>query len=402
MSNEKEQHSIGVFIVTVVLSLLGLAVVLTLSSCQTTASAQSSVPTSDRGYVVRYQNAYELPPSARVLSEKWKVAYVPMGALEKPVGGPYLSAEPDHPYFLDEAGSVVMPNDPLNFRQLALSLMNVPSTWAITTEGARVGIVDSGVEAHADLNANLLAARDVTREEVDGSGWRDEVGHGTRMAGLVGAVGANGLGLSGVAPKVELVVAKFLDGRHQIAGETARGYLSDLIAGLDYVVNQRLSRVVLVPMSGFGQSIALREVFQAMCEVQDVVIVVSSGNGGADRAGDNNDFWPKYPSSYQNDCLLSVAALDGDERLASYSNYGRASVKLAAPGFGVTTSTGMCFLGIAGIQFDRDNCYMDVSGTSVAASYVAGVVSLMRNVSPNYPASGVKAPTFFQAVTIRA
>ena len=109
-----------------------------------------------------------------------------------------------------------------------------------------------------------------------------------------------------------------------------------------------------------------------------ILFVVCAGNGGSDYIGDNNDLIPTWPASMPEDNVISVAATDSNDQLASFSNYGPTTVDLAAPGVNIlTTSPG--------------NSYAWGSGTSDSAPFVSGVAALAFAYAPNATAAQVKA-----------
>jgi len=151
--------------------------------------------------------------------------------------------------------------------------------------------------------------------------------HGTHVAGTIGAVGGNGIGVAGVNWNVKLLNAKFLGRR---GGTTAHA-----IKSVDYFTGLKVRGVNLVATnnswSGGGYSKGLHDAIQRACDA-DLLFVAAAGNGGLDGVGDNNDATPSYPASYQNSCIIAVAAITSTGARASYSNYGATSVDLGAPG----------------------------------------------------------------------
>lgn len=187
----------------------------------------------------------------------------------------------------------------------------------------------------------------------------DDNGHGTHVAGTLGANGDNGRGVAGVLWDVQLVGLKFLDA-------TGGGYVSSAIAALNYAVSKSIT-LSNNSWGGGGYSQALYDAIDA-ARSQGHIFVAAAGNGGADGVGDNNDATPQYPSNYNLDNIISVAATDNQDRLASFSNHGATSVDVAAPGVDILSTV--------------PGGYGYASGTSMAAPHVTGVVAMVQAENP--------------------
>jgi subtilisin family serine protease len=270
--------------------------------------------------------------------------------------------------------------------------IDADEAWDLTTGDASVsvGILDSGVElTHPDLAPNIrvnpgesgpLATNglddDANGLADDSHGWdwvnddndpADEYGHGTHVAGTVGARGNDGVGVMGVAWDVGLTPLRVLD-------ENGDGNVSDLIAAYGYTRDQGL-KIVNASLGGGSYSSAERD---AIAAASGTLFVMAAGNGGLDGVGDDNDATPTYPCSYALPNLICVAATDQDDALASFSNYGATSVDLAAPGVNI----GSTYPG-------NDWWYM--SGTSMATPHVSGAAALVWSLFPSATVAGVRA-----------
>ncbi|NDB97141.1 MAG: hypothetical protein EBZ78_13460, partial [Verrucomicrobia bacterium] len=185
----------------------------------------------------------------------------------------------------------------------------------------------------------------------------DTDGHGTHCAGLIGAVGNNGIGSAGVAwTGVEIMALRFIDGT---------GSLSDEVLCMDYA---RLRGAKVINAS-FGQDGGTSQTeIDAITRLNTsgVILVAAAGNGGTDGVGDNNNgSAPFYPASYTNGNIIAVGATDRNDNKAGFSNYGATAVDLFAPGDNIySTRTG------------TDSSYSSGSGTSFAAPIVSGALAL--------------------------
>ncbi len=232
--------------------------------------------------------------------------------------------------------------DPLLADQWHHARVDSAGAWraGFTGVGVRVAVVDTGIAPHADLS--ILAGKDFT-----GSGtWVDQNGHGTHVAGIIGARYANGRGGSGIAPGVDLLAARAL-------GADGIGYNDWIAAGIVWSVNNG-ARVVNLSLGSPDPSVVLERAL-AYAVAHGAIPVCAAGNDGSSRLD--------YPSAYP-DCL-SVAASNLRDEMAPWSNHAR-TVDITAPGVGILST---CY-GLRG-----EYCYMD--GTSMAAPVVSGVAALV-------------------------
>ena len=256
--------------------------------------------------------------------------------------------------------------------------IDAPEAWDVTT-GSRsvvVAVIDTGVDYnHPDLAANIW----VNAAELNGSpnrdddrnGYVDDVhgydfvnndasplddqGHGTHLAGTIGAAGNNGVGVAGINWQVQIMPLKFLDG-------SGSGTTSDAIKAIEYAV----ANGATISNNSWGGDPYSQALYDAIRNARNAghIFVTAAGNNGS-----NNDQSPFYPAGYELDNVISVAATDRNDRLASFSNYGAATVDLAAPGVDILSTK-------------PNNAYATSSGTSMATPHVAGVVALVRGQHP--------------------
>jgi subtilisin family serine protease len=183
------------------------------------------------------------------------------------------------------------------------------------------------------------------------------------VAGIVAAVGDNAVGVAGVAWGTKVVAVKALDSQ-------GNGFVSSIVKAIDYVTTLKSKgapiAVINLSLGGGGYSAALYRAVER-ARNHDILTVAAAGNEGS-----NNDSTPLYPASFVIDSVVGVAATDQLGQRASYSNYGSASVQIAAPGSGIISTA----LLRSGFQ------YRTLSGTSMASPHVAGIVALIAAANP--------------------
>ena len=274
--------------------------------------------------------------------------------------------------------------------------IDAPAAWDVTrgNKGVVVGVIDSGVDyAHPDLAANVWTNPGETAGDGvdnDGNGYVDDVrgwdfynndnnpaddnGHGTHVAGTIVATPNNGVGVAGVAD-ASVLPLKFL-------GADGSGSSSGALAAVNYATKLRRDygvnvRVTNNSWGGGGFSQAMSDAIRAGGDA-GILFVAAAGNGGPDGVGDDTDVAPEYPAAYNQPAVLSVAATDSADRLASFSNYGSANVDLAAPGVDIaSTWTG--------------GGYSYSNGTSMATPHVAGAAALAFAFRPGATVGQVRA-----------
>ena len=263
-------------------------------------------------------------------------------------------------------------NDAAYSRQWALPLIGAPQAWARTTgAGVRIGIVDTGV----DLTHEDLAGRVVASVNCAGSGGvsaacvgsaQDELGHGTHVSGIAAATAGNALGVAGVAPGAQLVVAKvFRNGSAEPADVTAA--IEWVVDHGAKVVNLSLGDLVFVSTATFGTDLR-RGIDYAWSK--GAVAVLSSGNDDVFGAGIGS-------SEYGDLNALVVGATGPDDRVAGYSSpTGNAKWALVAPGgAGEMQESADIYSTIW--EAGKQNQYDYRAGTSMAAPHVSAALALL-------------------------
>ena len=284
------------------------------------------------------------------------------------------------------------PHDARQGEQWAVAdgvVLNLPRAWELSQgAGVVVAVVDSGARLeHPDLAPNIW----VNFDEVPGNGVDDDAngyiddvhgvdlttsarsrqdlsdgnGHGTHVAGII-AGAANGRGVVGVAFRSRLMIVKVLDAR-------GAGTTGGVAEGIRYAAANG-ARIINLSLGGPTRDPRMVEAVKA-AEDANVLLVCSAGN-----LGNNVDDVPSYPVSLAARNLVGVAATEpqNGRNLGSFSNFGRNTIGLAAPGVDVLSSA-------------NDGGYELKSGTSMAAPHAAGVAALMAAMRPDMSASELRA-----------
>lgn len=323
------------------------------------------------------------------------VAYAPKRVANDPLN--------DLAWWVDNVGQPI-PGQPQGTAGADISL---EEAWEITTgsSGVVIAVMDTGVEwYHEDLADNIwqnpgeIAGNGI---DDDGNGYVDDIrgwdfgtatfgpggtgqfggdndpddtaiggGHGTAVAGTIGAVGNNGIGISGVNWDVSILPIKIANEQGALVGGAiiaGHQYLTDLILRGVNIVASNNSYGAFSP--GFFEEF---EEFDFEREaIEDFIaagatFVASAGND----SNDNDDVFTTFPAAYNLPGIISVAATNNRDELAAFSNFGATTVDVAAPGEAIlTTST--------------NGTYTFIDGTSFSGPIVAGIVGLMKTVRPD-------------------
>lgn len=262
--------------------------------------------------------------------------------------------------------------------------IDAPEAWAMTRGNTNVivAILDTGCDLeHPDLMNNLW----INKGEIPGNGidddgngyvddvhgynfvydpsdpngtWTnglpvDDVGHGTHVAGTIGAVSDNQIGVAGVAWNVRLMILKI--------GDSEGLSIYAATEALEYAIMNG-ARISNNSWGGSQYSKIFHDEITAAA-ASNLLVVCAAGNDGSD-----NDLTPKYPASDSSENVIAVAATDSDDLLADFSDYGLSSVDIAAPGVGILST--------------YPGGYTWLDGTSMASPHVAGVAALLAGYAP--------------------
>jgi len=293
-------------------------------------------------------------------------------------------AEPDYYLYLES----IIPNDQGFFKQWGLhntgqtggtldADIDAPEAWDLTTGSIDVivAVIDTGVDYnHEDLNANMWRnPGEIPDNDIDddGNGYVDDYyginsgddngdpidysGHGTHCAGIIAAVGNNGIGVTGVCWTAKIMALRFFDSEGLAPASNA-------IKCMEYAINYGAHIMSNSWGSKAGVYIqSLKDAIEAAKEA-DILFVAAAGNGDA-----NNDEIPHYPASFDCDNIISVTATNHlDEQEGHYGPY---SVDVAAPGQEIYSTL-------------PNNSYGYASGTSMATPHVAGLAALIKSYDP--------------------
>lgn len=295
--------------------------------------------------------------------------------------------EPNYRLYAIATPPPVFPNDP-DFSQLyGMHQSNdndidAPEAWELTTGSANiiVGVIDTGIDYdHEDLKTNIWlnpgesgGGKENNNIDDDGNGYKDDYrgwnfiyksndpyddnDHGTHCAGTVGGVGNNGKGVAGVNWNVKLMALKFL-------GSDGSGGTAEAAEAIIYAVDNG-AKVLSNSWGGGDASQVLRDAIQYAHD-RGVLFIAAAGNDSK-----NTDASANYPSNYEVPNVVSVASNDNGDNISSFSNYGRRTVDLSAPGSNIYSTRPL-------------SRYQRLSGTSMATPHVAGAAALVMSRFPS-------------------
>ncbi|MFM8269751.1 MAG: S8 family peptidase [Pseudomonadota bacterium] len=315
-------------------------------------------------------------------------------------------------------------SDPLFSKQWGMSAVDAAGAWKKTPGGKEiiVAVTDTGVDYnHQDLIANMWRnPKEIPGDGIDNdnNGYIDDVvgwdfaandnkpydltlslmdivlqggnpGHGTHVAGCIGAALNNKMGIVGLAPNVKIMALRFIT-------ESGQGGTAEAISAIDYAANNGAN---IINASWGGESDGQQEEDGLLKEAieragkKGVLFLAAAGNGRANAQGGasgfdiDNDDKPVYPAAYQLDNVFTVAAIDVENNLASFSNWGEKSVKIAAPGVKILST-------VPGDKYqdtiiNLGQVVVTWDGTSMATPHVAGAAATLWSTDPKMSAQSV-------------
>jgi thermitase len=281
-------------------------------------------------------------------------------------------------------------NDPAIKQAWGLKKSDAARAWAVS-QGSKdviIAVIDTGIDInHEDLKNNLWVnkgetgldskGRDMRNNGVDddGNGYVDDVhgwnfvsgnsrlndnhGHGTHIAGIIGAEASNKKGISGITPNVSLMILKYFDPKVPNTDN-----LKNTIASIHYAIKMGAH---IINYSGGGVEYSQEE-FEAVqaAEKKGILFVAAAGNERSN--SDQNHY---YPADYSLKNIISVTAIDPTTEVLASSNYGVLTVDIAAPGQNILS----CL---------PNNSYGLMTGTSQATAFVSGAAALVMSYKNQY------------------
>ncbi|MCF7930219.1 MAG: S8 family serine peptidase [Acholeplasmataceae bacterium] len=271
---------------------------------------------------------------------------------------------PNSSYEASDLSVVLGGHTPSPIYQYALEMMNIQEAW-LFTEGSpdvTIAIIDSGIDInHEEFIGRLSNISYNSRTEQVGLSYViDTNGHGTSVAGVIGALSDNSKGIMGIVQESELLIIKANneDDPSTLEEDESKSFSeSAIIEGIYYAADHGAD-VINMSLGGTYANPLTRNAIEYARDL-GVILVAAAGNDGTDEL--------IYPASF--DDVISVSAVDEDALIASYSNYG-SKIDIAAPGTAIATSL-------------INNTYGYASGTSLAAPQVTGIVALLISQFPN-------------------
>ncbi|MGQ8873876.1 S8 family peptidase [Paenibacillus sp. TSA_86.1] len=266
-----------------------------------------------------------------------------------------LYMEPHYMYLTNETAAeqpdVPIPNDVLfSDYQWNLPAIETNRGWNITkgNKDVIVAVVDTGVDVnHPDLKGKLLEGYNVVNP---GNKPLDDVGHGTHVAGIIGAIVNNNEGVAGMSWYNKVLPVKVLD-------NSGSGTTYAVAEGIIWAADHG-AKVINMSLGNYADAQFLHDAIKYAFD-RDIVLIAATGNDNTERPG--------YPAAYPE--VFAVSATDPDMNKATYSNYGD-YVDVTAPGSSIASTY-------------PDNQYAALSGTSMASPHVAALAGLIRSLNPD-------------------
>lgn len=242
--------------------------------------------------------------------------------------------------------------------------LNTSEYWNrnFTGKGVKIAVIDSGISQHEDLvvSGGISFVPNV-------SSYNDDNGHGTHVAGIIGAKN-NNIGVVGTAPDASIFAVKVLD-------QDGYGYPSAVIAGIDWAITNKMDIINL--SLGFEYDLdSLKQIVDKAYNSGIIVVAAGGNSGNSDGTGDN----VAYPARYES--VIGVAAIDPLNKRASFSATGN-PIEISAPGVDIVST-------IPSATNPMSHEYASASGTSMAAPFVSGYLALLKEAYPFEPIQNIR------------
>lgn len=264
-------------------------------------------------------------------------------------------------------------NDPQANLLWGHEIIDLGDAWQLSTgsQDVLVAVIDTGVlYTHPDLTASMWGSPSCLNENASTTtcvhGY-DIVNndsdplpvsfHGTHVSGIIAATRNNNLGVAGVAPRAKIVALRIFD-------ENDEAGVDDEVRAIDFAIQNGI-KIINASYGGSASSTAEYDAIKRFRDAGGIFIAAAGNSSRNSDSGTHN-----YPSDYDLENIISVAATDQDDNLASLSNWGTTSVDVGAPGIAIRSTA-------------LNDGYADASGTSMATPYVAGLVALLWSVEPS-------------------
>ena len=280
------------------------------------------------------------------------------------------------------SGYTAIPSDPSYAldQQWGLDNISIEKVWNFSTGASNfvVGVVDSGISSHPDLVENLIQGKDFYNDSDFAND--DAKNHGTHIAGIIGAVGNNSIGISGINWQISLIPLQNITAIDNAGYKPLYNYRPDTNSTTEAVCYAINSYNTDNPIKILNMSFILEDGtddLEYYIQEYEGLIVCSAGN-----SGDDLDELVVFPQHYTSSNIIVVGAIDeNNERWVqdstNSSSYGLSTVDIYAPGDNIYSTI-------------NDGTYGNMSGTSMAAPFVTGVAALLWSINPNLSALEVK------------
>ena len=323
-----------------------------------------------------------------------------------------ISVSPNYKIRSQSVSDAAFPNDPSADLCWGLEAIRAPEVWEHTTGSHEIYacVVDSGVYRHPDLTDNIATEYGYNTQTVSGDydlrfgSWdADFIGHGTHVAGIIGAVGNNGLGITGVNWNVSIIPVRIFDNKSAYETISYEIYALNYIASLLQknpemklaALNFSLGSTLPITPSEMENNVYYMA-YRALDSLNRTLIIIGAGNSSVeageptlfdDPAGDDfKEGYYFYPTSFTGlNNIIVVGAVASDDTAASFTNWGD-KVDIAAPGVDILST----YSPIA-IPERNPGMYRSASGTSQAIPYVTGAAALLMSAFPDATPAQIKS-----------